>query len=49
MMFNPGIKRKHSDGREDKYIFLRQASKAKPATRSQQREGIVIMRPGEHN
>jgi sulfopyruvate decarboxylase subunit beta len=36
----PGIKRKHSDGREDKYIFVRHVE----AT-----EGIVIMGPSEHN
>lgn len=35
-----GIKRKHSDGREDKYIFVRHVE----AT-----EGIVIMGPSEHN
>lgn len=34
------IKRKHSDGREDKYIFVRHVE----AT-----EGIVIMGPSEHN
>lgn len=36
----PGIKRKHSDGREDKYIFVRHVEKT---------EGIVIMGPSEHN
>ncbi|MCB8912694.1 Thiamine pyrophosphate enzyme, C-terminal TPP binding domain [Rhodococcus rhodochrous J3] len=36
----PGIKRKHSDGREDKYIFVRHVE----AT-----EGITIMGPSEHN
>lgn len=36
----PDIKRKHSDGREDKYIFVRHVE----AT-----EGIVIMGPSEHN
>jgi thiamine pyrophosphate-dependent acetolactate synthase large subunit-like protein len=36
----PNIKRKHSDGREDKYIFVRHVE----AT-----EGIVIMGPSEHN
>jgi thiamine pyrophosphate-dependent acetolactate synthase large subunit-like protein len=36
----PGIKRKHSDGREDKYIFVRHVE----AT-----ENIVIMGPSEHN
>ena len=35
-----GIRRKHSDGREDKYIFMRHVE----AT-----EGIVIMGPSEHN
>jgi sulfopyruvate decarboxylase subunit beta len=34
------IKRKHSDGREDKYIFVRHVEAA---------EGIVIMGPSEHN
>jgi sulfopyruvate decarboxylase subunit beta len=34
------IKRKHSDGREDKYLFVRHVE----AT-----EGIVIMGPSEHN
>jgi sulfopyruvate decarboxylase subunit beta len=36
----PGIRRKHSDGREDKYIFVRHVE----AT-----EGITIMGPSEHN
>lgn len=36
----PGIKRKHSDGREDKYIFVRHVE----AT-----EEITIMGPSEHN
>jgi sulfopyruvate decarboxylase subunit beta len=36
----PDIKRKHSDGREDKYIFVRHVE----AT-----ESIVIMGPSEHN
>ena len=36
----PGIPRKHSDGREDKYIFVRHVE----AT-----EGITIMGPSEHN
>lgn len=36
----PNIKRKHSDGREDKYIFVRHVEKT---------EGIVIMGPSEHN
>jgi len=36
----PGVRRKHSDGREDKYIFVRHVE----AT-----EGIVIMGPSEHN
>lgn len=34
------IKRKHSDGREDKYIFVRHVE----AT-----EGVVVMGPSEHN
>jgi thiamine pyrophosphate-dependent acetolactate synthase large subunit-like protein len=34
------IKRKHSDGREDKYIFVRCVEES---------EGIVIMGPSEHN
>ena len=36
----PDIKRKHSDGREDKYVFVRHVE----AT-----ENIVIMGPSEHN
>lgn len=36
----PGIRRKHSDGREDKYVFVRHVE----AT-----EGITIMGPSEHN
>lgn len=36
----PGIKRKHSDGREDKYIFVRHVEAS---------EGVVIMGPSEHN
>ncbi|AZO33895.1 thiamine pyrophosphate-binding protein [Mesorhizobium sp. M2A.F.Ca.ET.037.01.1.1] len=36
----PDIKRKHSDGREDKYIFVRHVE----AT-----EGMTIMGPSEHN
>lgn len=36
----PGIRRKHSDGREDKYIFVRHVEES---------EGIVIMGPSEHN
>jgi len=36
----PDIKRKHSDGREDKYIFVRHIEET---------EGIVIMGPSEHN
>ena len=39
-ILEPGIKRKHSDGREDKYIFVRHVE----AT-----EGITIMGPSEHN
>jgi thiamine pyrophosphate-dependent acetolactate synthase large subunit-like protein len=34
------IRRKHSDGREDKYIFVRHVERA---------EGITIMGPSEHN
>ena len=37
---SPGIKRKHSDGREDKYIFVRHVEET---------EGIIIMGPSEHN
>lgn len=36
----PDIRRKHSDGREDKYIFVRHVEKT---------EGTVIMGPSEHN
>ncbi len=36
----PNIKRKHSDGREDKYLFVRHVEAS---------EGIVIMGPSEHN
>jgi len=36
----PGIRRKHSDGREDKYIFVRHVERT---------ENIVIMGPSEHN
>lgn len=36
----PGIKRKHSDGREDKYTFVRHVEAS---------EGITIMGPSEHN
>jgi sulfopyruvate decarboxylase subunit beta len=36
----PDMKRKHSDGREDKYIFVRHVEAS---------EGIVIMGPSEHN
>ncbi|ROQ41590.1 thiamine pyrophosphate-dependent enzyme [Frondihabitans sp. PhB188] len=39
-ILEPGIKRKHSDGREDKYIFVRHVEET---------EGIVIMGPSEHN
>ena len=34
------IRRKHSDGREDKYIFVRHVERS---------EGITIMGPSEHN
>lgn len=34
------LKRKHSDGREDKYIFVRHVEET---------EGVVIMGPSEHN
>ena len=34
------IRRKHSDGREDKYIFMRHVERT---------EGIVIIGPSEHN
>lgn len=36
----PDIRRKHSDGREDKYIFVRHVERT---------EGITIMGPSEHN
>lgn len=36
----PGIRRKHSDGREDKYKFVRHVEET---------EGITIMGPSEHN
>ena len=36
----PDIRRKHSDGREDKYLFVRHVEAS---------EGIVIMGPSEHN
>ncbi|WP_127144035.1 thiamine pyrophosphate-dependent enzyme [Pelagibacterium montanilacus] len=36
----PGIRRKHSDGREDKYIFVRHVELT---------ESITIMGPSEHN
>jgi thiamine pyrophosphate-dependent acetolactate synthase large subunit-like protein len=36
----PDIKRKHSDGREDKYIFVRHVEET---------EGVIIMGPSEHN
>ncbi|MDQ1123598.1 thiamine pyrophosphate-dependent enzyme [Microbacterium trichothecenolyticum] len=39
-MLEPGIRRKHSDGREDKYIFVRHVEAS---------EGITIMGPSEHN
>ncbi|QWT23374.1 hypothetical protein KPL76_11655 [Subtercola sp. PAMC28395] len=39
-ILQPGIKRKHSDGREDKYIFVRHVEET---------EGVVIMGPSEHN
>ncbi|MGY1814734.1 thiamine pyrophosphate-dependent enzyme [Blastococcus sp. SYSU D00820] len=39
-VLQPGIRRKHSDGREDKYVFVRHVE----AT-----EGISIMGPSEHN
>ena len=37
---HPGLRRKHSDGREDKYIFVRHVEET---------ENIVIMGPSEHN
>jgi hypothetical protein len=36
----PSLSRKQSDGREDKYIFVRHVEET---------EGIVIMGPSEHN
>ncbi|WOF22977.1 thiamine pyrophosphate-dependent enzyme [Microbacterium betulae] len=39
-VLEPGIRRKHSDGREDKYVFVRHVEKT---------EGITIMGPSEHN
>jgi sulfopyruvate decarboxylase subunit beta len=39
-ILEPGIRRKHSDGREDKYIFVRHVEET---------EGISIMGPSEHN
>ena len=39
-ILEPGIRRKHSDGREDKYIFVRHVERS---------EGITIMGPSEHN
>ena len=39
-ILQPGIRRKHSDGREDKYIFVRHVERV---------EGITIMGPSEHN
>ncbi|MBM3714858.1 MAG: thiamine pyrophosphate-binding protein [Actinobacteria bacterium] len=39
-ILEPGIRRKHSDGREDKYIFVRHVEAS---------EGITIMGPSEHN
>ena len=39
-ILQPGIRRKHSDGREDKYIFVRHVEAS---------EGISIMGPSEHN
>lgn len=39
-VLQPGIKRKHSDGLEDKYVFVRHVEET---------EGITIMGPSEHN
>ena len=39
-ILQPGIRRKHSDGREDKYIFVRHVERV---------EGVTIMGPSEHN
>ncbi len=36
----PGLKRKHSDGIEDKYVFVRYVERT---------EGVTIMGPSEHN
>lgn len=36
----PGLKRKHSDGIEDKYVFVRYVEEL---------EGVTIMGPSEHN
>ena len=36
----PGLKRKHSDGREDKYTFVRYVERT---------EGVTIIGPSEHN
>lgn len=36
----PGVARKHSDGKEDKYIFVRHVERT---------EGVVIIEPSEHN
>ncbi|MCC6147876.1 MAG: thiamine pyrophosphate-binding protein [Anaerolineaceae bacterium] len=37
---SPGLKRKHSDGIEDKYVFVRYVEEL---------EGVTIMGPSEHN
>lgn len=39
-ILEPGIRRKHSDGREDTYIFVRHVEET---------EGITVMGPSEHN
>jgi sulfopyruvate decarboxylase subunit beta len=39
-ILQPGIRRKHSDGLEDKYVFVRHVEET---------EGITIMGPSEHN
>jgi thiamine pyrophosphate-dependent acetolactate synthase large subunit-like protein len=39
-ILEPGMKRKHSDGREDTYTFVRHVERT---------EGISIMGPSEHN
>lgn len=39
-VLEPGIRRKHSDGREDKYVFVRHVEAI---------EGVTIMGPSEHN